>query len=349
MQRTVTVRVRICKCGHEEGFHTAPYPPKCSYGRGTASGGCDCVKFRSRGRAGHRVLTERDDFAVVDAEKVGQALKEVASFRPTGPTIDSLIREMVRAEVTRQLGDRPRCAECHETDGLHDPKCRWWGYSPGLDVAGRVGSKPKHVECERCGFAVCACVGSGPSPTRRPLNPMAGAFSIGRPATMPTASSSTNGSGATALQGIDRKLLQALATHGPSSEKRLAILAGYARSGTFSSAVTRLRKHGYMRKTSSGNEITSDGRPFVSHTPLPVGQALMDYWSARLGPCGTSILEVLVRSYPEEVKPAALAEATRYSLSGTFSATQTKLRALGLVDGHRASREFVEAVRGGAS
>lgn len=261
MQRTETVRIRVCQCGHEEGFHTAPYPPKCSYGAGTATGGCDCVKFRTRGRAGIRAV-----------------------LVPPATTIDTLLREMVRVEVARQLGERRPAAE--------------------------------------------------PAPARRMYE-----AKVTPPKTNGTAP----------LQGIDCKLLQALATHGPSSEKRLAILAGYRRSGTFSGALTRLRQGGYVKKASGHNAITDLGRPFVSHKPLPSGQALMEYWCDRLGPCATSILEVLVRAYPEDVKPAALAEATRYSLSGTFSGTQTKLRALGLVDGHRASREFVEAVRGGAS
>ena len=277
--RTETTRVRVCRCGHEESFHRyvrADGAHGCVYGHDTASGGCDCVKFRSRGRAGVRAV-----------------------LVPPVTTIDQLIREMVREEVTRQL-----------TYGRLTP-------IPGTQVTHVVLPKAV-VDIAQSVARIKAAV---------------------RPAT----------NGTVPLEGIDRKLLQALATHGPSSEKRLAILAGYARSGSYSASLTRLRKGGYIEKIRLGNAITALGRPLVSVTPLPTGQALMDYWSARLGPCGTSILEVLVRAYPQEVRSAELAEATRYKQSGTFSATQTKLRQLGLADGHRASREFVEAVRGGAS
>lgn len=272
VMRTETVRVRVCKCGHEEDTHS---PTGCFYGHGTAMGGCDCPKFRSRGRVGVRAV-----------------------LVPPVTTIDTILREMVRAEVTRQLGPHGVLRSIPGTQVTHIalPKAL-------VDLAHEVN---------------------------------------------PNGRRSSNGS--VVLQGIDRKLLQALAMHGPSSEKRLALLAGYSRSGSFSAALTRLRKGGYIHKTGAGNEITSIGRPLVSGwTPLPTGQALMDFWSTRLGPCGTSILEVLVRAYPNEVRTPDLAEATRYKTSGTFSATQTKLRALGLMDGHRASREFVEAVRGGAS
>jgi len=265
MQRTDTVRVRVCQCGHEEEWHSGQAPARsCMYGHTAATGGCDCVKFRSRGRAGVRAL-----------------------LVPPTTTIDTIIREMVRSEVAKQF----------------------------------AAARSARVTAE-------------PAPARRILESR-------------TPVRHTNGS--VPLQGIDRKLLQALATHGPSSVKRLAILAGYSQSGTFSAAITRLRRGGYIVSMSGSHAITDLGRPLVSVGPLPTGQALMDYWSSRLGSCGTSILEVLVRAYPLEVKTAELAEATHYKASGTFSATQTKLRHLGLVDGHRASREFVEAVRGGAS
>lgn len=248
---TASVRVRICKCGHEESCHDGN---GCHYGHGTASGGCvECSRFRVRGRAGIRAV-----------------------LVPPATTLDALLREMVRAEVARQLV--PRAA-----------------------------------------------------PTPRPP--------------MPRAIKMTNGHG---LPKCDRAILIALVTYGPSTDRRLSILTRYARSGSFTAALARLRAAGFIT-TASGEGIsaTTAGTAHLGPVePLPRGAALLDYWIDRCGPCGGSILDVLVRAYPAEISSDRLAEATHYKLSGSFTAALAELRALGLVDGHCASNDFMHLVRG---
>lgn len=82
--------------------------------------------------------------------------------------------------------------------------------------------------------------------------------------------------------------------------------------------------------------ISADGRAAIAdgYEPLPTGQALVDYWLARLDKAQRSIVSALLDVFPENLTHDELAEATGYSpTSGGFKNALSKLRTLELING----------------
>ena len=147
------------------------------------------------------------------------------------------------------------------------------------------------------------------------------------------------------LSKADRRILSAVA-HASASRAKLAILTGYsARSGGFASALARLRKRGHL--VSEGGEFaaTHAGLEVLGPIdPLPTGPALISYWSERLNPCESAILQCVATAYPREVPRGEIGTRTGYSeTSGGFASALAKLRTLELVDGFKASPALMEA------
>lgn len=150
-----------------------------------------------------------------------------------------------------------------------------------------------------------------------------------------TSSSRKKAPGATeALTLCERKILMALKQHGSRTAKQLAVLTGYSLSGTFNGALTGLRALGYITRTTP-IAITESGSDEVGELePLPKGLQLFEWWCASCSPCEVAVLETLRKS-EVPLMPQEVAEATGYSMSGTFNGALTRLRHLNLISGGR--------------
>ncbi len=143
-----------------------------------------------------------------------------------------------------------------------------------------------------------------------------------------------------------RKILAVLAQY-PAGRtmKQVAVLTGYAQSGTFSNYVGSLRSRGWIEGHGTVR-ITAAGMAALGpYEPLPVGHALLAWWLHRLGKGERVILETLASVYPNRLSMAVLAEKTGYALSGTFSNYLGRLRTLDLIEGRgelKASDLFFE-------
>lgn len=130
---------------------------------------------------------------------------------------------------------------------------------------------------------------------------------------------------------------------------QIGVRAGLsARSGTFSTYLSRARRKSWIEGRAQQIQITEAGRAALGHyEPLPTGKALLDYWIAQLGRGGITRLLIAVWSaHPRSLSlPVAAAEAGLAAGSGTFSTYVSRLRALELVHGRgelRASDELFD-------
>lgn len=129
--------------------------------------------------------------------------------------------------------------------------------------------------------------------------------------------------------------------------RQLALLTGYsAKASTIGAGLSELRKLGYV---GTGNPIhaTDEGMAAIADSvePLPTGPALLEYWRGQLGKRERLILDALVDAYPDTLDHAAVCEATGYSPeASTVGAGMSKLRGLELVEGWRASDDFMDAI-----
>lgn len=160
-----------------------------------------------------------------------------------------------------------------------------------------------------------------------------------------TAASGNGGS----ISGPERKILTALAQHGPKTKSRLAILTGYsADGGAFNNPLSALRSKGYI--SPAGNDpisITADGAATLGpYEPLPTGRALADWWMGRLSGPERKLLGALVDAYPRPLTKDELAERTGYVADGgAFNNPLSRLRSLELAEGRgeiRASEALFE-------
>lgn len=144
------------------------------------------------------------------------------------------------------------------------------------------------------------------------------------------------------LSGMARKILTALAQHGPRTQRKIASLTGYSAQGAFARTITALRASGYIEGTGEIS-ITGAGLGALGpYDPLPTGRALVEHWLARLNTMEAKILTVLVDEYPESIAPAEIAARLDYSSQGAFARAVTRLRKIDLV-GHGAARGTVKA------
>ncbi len=114
----------------------------------------------------------------------------------------------------------------------------------------------------------------------------------------------------------ERLILEALIQY-PAGLRReqLTVLTGYKRSSR-DTYIQRLRERGYASSDSERVTATLEGIAALPDAqPLPTGQALRDFWLARLPQGERTILEVLIAKYPNGIDRAALDELTPYKRS----------------------------------
>jgi hypothetical protein len=158
------------------------------------------------------------------------------------------------------------------------------------------------------------------------------------------------------LGKCERAILAVLAQHSDGcTAGKLSLLAGYRWSGGFRNSLSALRTAGLIE---GGNgevmRLTPDGESAAAAfaSPLPVGQALVDYWLTHpsLGKCEREILRALIGE-PAGMTGHELAAATGYEWSGGFRNGLSSLRTAGLLVGRngdrmQACRELREAAHG---
>lgn len=116
------------------------------------------------------------------------------------------------------------------------------------------------------------------------------------------------------------------------TREQLSILTGYKRSSR-DAYIQRLREKGFIAASSNGHVlIESDGLAALGPTfePLPTGQALREYWIARLPPGERAVLEAVLAIYPRALRRETIIETTGYQRSSRDAYIQ-RLRARQLV------------------
>ena len=135
------------------------------------------------------------------------------------------------------------------------------------------------------------------------------------------------------LPGSQRKILTALAQHGPQEKTSLAILTGYShKGGGFNNPLGALRTAGYI--TSRGVTpiaITDEGLTALGdYELLPTGRALLEWWLPQLSGAEKKIVNALDEYGPME--KIDLAAATGYEpTGGGFNNPLGHLRTLGII------------------
>jgi hypothetical protein len=115
----------------------------------------------------------------------------------------------------------------------------------------------------------------------------------------------------------ERAVLIAVAQYPDGAEReQLTVLTGYKRSSR-DAYLQRLRERGYINTNGERIFATDDGIAALgnAYEPLPTGQALRDYWIARLPEGERRILEVLIGQWPAAVPRDDLDEPTGYKRS----------------------------------
>lgn len=181
------------------------------------------------------------------------------------------------------------------------------------------------------------------SPASHPVQP--GETTRRAPAVRGTAEHRSDADGR--LGKRERAILSVLVQYGPRTHRQLALQTGYsAKASTIGAGLSALRKLGYV---SLGQPVaaTQEGVDALGdYEPLPSGPALLAYWRNELGGRERALLNVLVERYPDTVSHEEMCAATGYSPdASTVGAGMSKLRALELADGWRASDDFMEAIR----
>jgi DNA-binding MarR family transcriptional regulator len=115
----------------------------------------------------------------------------------------------------------------------------------------------------------------------------------------------------------ERAILTACAQypHG-ADRKQISILTSYKRS-TRDAYIQRLREKGYVDDSGSLVQATPEGLVALGpdFEPLPTGEALQDYWLARLPEGERKILDALIQAYPQTLEREALSGHTGYKRS----------------------------------
>lgn len=130
----------------------------------------------------------------------------------------------------------------------------------------------------------------------------------------------------------ERKTLSALIQY-PDGLKReqLTVLTGYKRSSR-DAYIQRLREKGYVSTDGERIAATDDGIAALPDAePLPTGEALREYWLARLPDGERKTLSVLIGAYPDSLPREQIDEATGYKRSSRDAYIQ-RLRAKELVE-----------------
>jgi hypothetical protein len=159
----------------------------------------------------------------------------------------------------------------------------------------------------------------------------------------------TNGHASTSseLGAGERKILAALAQHGPCNAGRLTLLSGYSYTGTFRTYLSSLRTAGLIEGKNTGTmSITDAGLAHGPFDELPTGEALRRHWLNFFGAGEGKILQALFDN-PNGLDAQQLCALTDYEYTGTFRTYLSSLRTAGVLVGSntgvmRVSDELLE-------
>jgi hypothetical protein len=138
-----------------------------------------------------------------------------------------------------------------------------------------------------------------------------------RPVPRPAAAESNGDDAAGPLPRGERAVLIAAAQYPDGVDReQLTVLTGYKRSSR-DTYLQRLRERGFIDQIGDKLVALDSGMAALgdSFEPLPTGEALRDYWMARLPEGERRILEVLIQAYPAAVPRDSLDEPTGYKRS----------------------------------
>jgi DNA-binding PadR family transcriptional regulator len=151
---------------------------------------------------------------------------------------------------------------------------------------------------------------------------------------------------------MDRAILGVLLhRQGPTTNVHIAILSGYARSGTFVKALARLRAAGLISTTRGDNRITERGIDEIprDHAPNRAGSELISFWVGKLRAMDAAILKAVCDAEPRGLTRAELLTRSGYSNSGTFVKALARLKRAELITKgwpKRGNEIFFEGNRG---
>jgi hypothetical protein len=151
------------------------------------------------------------------------------------------------------------------------------------------------------------------------------------------------------LGKAERRILTALAQHGPSTKNKVAVISGYAvNGGGFNNAISRCRSQGWVEGSGDRLQITEAGAAALGDwDPLPTGGELIEHWKRQLGRAESLVLDVLVAN-PGGLTKEEVATAAGYAADGGgFNNALSRLRTLELIAGRgelRLTAELAEAV-----
>lgn len=141
------------------------------------------------------------------------------------------------------------------------------------------------------------------------------------------------------LSTAQRRILTALAQHGPKDKISLAILTGYShKGGGFNNPLGSMRSAGYVTPAKTTPiAITEEGLDALGdYEPLPTGRALLDWWMPQLSGAEKKIVSALSEYGPME--KVDLADAAGYEPSGGgFNNPLGHLRTLGIITAAKVS------------
>ena len=172
-------------------------------------------------------------------------------------------------------------------------------------------------------------VGQAPAPVATMPRPQSRPAPV-RPMAAVTAAPASDG----AIGKGERAILIAVAQYPAGAARdQLSVLTGYKRSSR-DTYLQRLSSAGYVQTAAGGQvRVTEAGIAALGsdYEPLPQGEALQDYWRARLPEGERRVFGVLVAAYPDAVRREQLDEETGYKRSSRDTYLQ-RLRSRRLVE-----------------
>jgi hypothetical protein len=203
------------------------------------------------------------------------------------------------------------------------------------DIAGAIeatNAKPEALLAPKSTGGIrtsSAASQSGSQPERRPVG-HAGGDSRERPAT----SDFSLGKG-------EKTMLTAIAQYPDGALRdQLTVLTGYKRSSR-DTYIQRLAAAGFVEVQGDSIVATDAGVDALGSEfePLPTGEALQQYWLARLPEGERKILDILIQEFPTKIDRDAISDATGYKRSSrdTYLQRLSSRRLIETAGGVRAS------------
>ncbi len=148
------------------------------------------------------------------------------------------------------------------------------------------------------------------------------------------------------LNRCERAILTVLVQRNGKSttERQLAVLTGYRRSGNFFAAIRAVKTAGLAEGKAHSLSVTPLGLETLPDEELPApGEELVRYWMAKLPKTESVLLGQFVDHYPKYLFVDELASRSGYQVSGSFLAALRTLRTIELVERHPTDRRLERA------